>query len=231
MYEMIAESAKNYPHYTALDFMGKATDYKTMDEEIHQVAKSFRALGIRPGDKVTICMPNAPQTVACFYALNLIGAVSNMIHPLSSEGEIAFYLKDSASVAAITLDQFYGKFENVRKEVDLKHLIITSIADALGPVMKIGFALTKGRKIPPILQDADIIRWKSFLEMGQDFTGEYICPKKAADAAVVLYSGGTTGTTKGILLSNMNFNALALQTAAMSVTCRPGQSMLSVIVL
>lgn len=228
MYEMIAESAKNYPHYTALDFMGKATDYKTMDEEIHQVAKAFRALGIRPGDKVTVCMPNAPQTVVCFYALNLIGAVSNMIHPLSSEGEIAFYLKDSASVAAITLDQFYGKFENVRKEVDLKHLIITSIADALGPVMKIGFALTKGRKIPPVPQDADIIRWKSFLEMGQDFTGKYICPKKAADAAVVLYSGGTTGTTKGILLSNMNFNALALQTAAMSVTCRPGQSMLSV---
>ncbi len=228
MYEMIAESAKNYPGYTAYDFMGKGADYKTMLSEIHAVAKSFCALGIRPGDKVTLCMPNTPQTVVCFYALNLIGAVSNMIHPLSSEGEIAFYLKDSESVAAITLDQFYGKFEAVRREVDLKHLIITSIADALGPVMKIGFALTKGRKIPPIPPEADIIRWKSFLEMGEDFTGEYACPKKASDAAVVLYSGGTTGTTKGILLSNMNFNALALQTAAMSVTCRPGQSMLSV---
>ncbi len=228
MYERVAETAKNYPAYTAYDFMGKRTTYKEMDAQIHAVAKSFRALGIRPGDKVTICMPNAPQTVVCFYALNLIGAISNMIHPLSSEGEIAFYLKDSQSVAAITLNQFYGKFEAVRREVPLKHLIITSIADALTPVMKVGFALTKGRKIPSIPKDADVIWWKDFLANGKSFIGNYVCPKKAADAAVVLYSGGTTGTTKGILLSNMNFNALALQTIAMSVTCKPGQSMLSV---
>lgn len=228
MFEAVEDAANRYPTYTAFDFMGKPTDYKTMLESIHTVAKAFRALGIKPGDKVTVCMPNTPQTVVCFYALNLIGAISNMIHPLSSEGEIAFYLKDSESVAAVTLDQFYGKFENVRKEVPLKHLIITSVADALGAVMKIGFALTKGRKIPPIPTDADIIRWKDFLALGQSFVGTYACKKKAEDAAVVLYSGGTTGTTKGISLSNMNFNALALQTAAMSVTCKPGQSMLAV---
>ncbi len=228
MFELVSETAKKYPSYTAFDFMGKSTDYKTMEAEILSVAKAFRALGIQPGDKVTLCLPNTPQAVVCFYALNLIGAISNMIHPLSSEGEIAFYLKDSGSVAAVTLDQFYGKFEKVRKEVNLPHLIITSIADALGAVMKIGFALTKGRKIPPIPADAPIIRWKDFLLQAEDFSGEYACPRKASDAAVVLYSGGTTGTTKGILLSNMNFNALALQTAAMSVTCGPGQSMLAV---
>ena len=228
MYEVVEETANRYPTYTAMDFMGKPTDYKTMLEGIHYVAKAFRALGIGPGDKVTLCMPNVPQTVVCFYALNLIGAISNMIHPLSSEGEIAFYLRDSESVAAVTLDQFYGKFEAVRKEVPLQHLIITSVADALGPVMKIGFALTKGRKIPPIPPEADVVRWKSFLELGLGYEGEYICRKKAEDGAAVLYSGGTTGTTKGILLSNLNFNALALQTAAMSVTCKPGQSMLAV---
>ncbi len=228
MYERVGKTCKDYPDYTAFDFMGKRTTYGEMDAQIHATAKAFRALGIGPGDKVTLCMPNTPQTVVCFYALNLIGAISNMIHPLSSEGEIAFYLKDSESVAAITLNQFYGKFEAVRKEVPLKHLIITSIADALSPLMKIGFALTKGRKIPPIPKDADIIWWKDFLRRGKSFDDTYACPKKAEDAAVVLYSGGTTGTTKGILLSNMNFNALALQTIAMSVTCRPGQSMLAV---
>ncbi len=228
MYELVEQTGKAYPAYTAFDFMGKSTDYKTMLEAIETVAKAFCALGIQPGDKVTLCLPNTPQAVICFYALNRIGAISNMIHPLSSEGEIAFYLKDSESVAAVTLNQFYGKFEAIRSEVNLKHLIITSIADALSTVMKIGFALTKGRKIPPIPQEADVLYWKDFLAMGEAFLGEFDCKRKAADAAVVLYSGGTTGTTKGILLSNMNFNALALQTAAMSVTCKPGQSMLAV---
>lgn len=225
---LLEETASRYPSYTAYDFMGAATDYETMMREIHLYAKSFRALGIGVGDRVTICMPNVPQAVSCFYALNLIGAVANMIHPLSSEGEIAFYLKDSSSVAAITLDQFYPKFAAVRKEVSLPHLIITSVADALGPVMKIGYALTKGRKIPPIPQDADVIRWKNFQRLGESYVGRYVHPGKEADIAAILYSGGTTGTTKGILLSNKNFNALAVQTIAMSVTCKPGQSMLAV---
>ncbi|MDD6308569.1 MAG: AMP-binding protein [Clostridia bacterium] len=228
MTELVADAAKHYPTYTAFDFMGKSTDYQTMLEEIHLCAKSFCALGIKPGDKVTLCMPNVPQTVICFYALNLIGAIPNMIHPLSSEGEITFFLKDSESVAAVTLDQFYPKFESIRKEVDLPHLIITSIGDALGAVMKIGFALTKGRKIAPIPADADIVRWKSFLKLGEAYIGSYKHEGHADDVAVILYSGGTTGTTKGICLSNKNFNALALQTAAMSVTCKPGQSMLAV---
>jgi len=228
MFKAIETTGLRYPEYTAYDFFGKATTYREMLEGIHTVAKSFRALGIKPGDKVTLCLPNTPQAVLCFYALNLIGAVSNMIHPLSSEGEIAFYLKDSQSVAAVTLDQFYGKFENVRRKIPLDKLIITSVGDAMSVVMKMGYALTKGRKIPAVPADADVVRWKDFLALGQSFVGKYACKKQAADAAVVLYSGGTTGTTKGILLSNMNFNALALQTAAMSVTCKPGQSMLSV---
>ncbi len=228
MAELVAESAKRYPTYSAYDFMGKPTDYKGMMEEVHLCAKAFRGLGVRAGDKVTLCMPNVPQTVTCFYALNLIGAVPNMIHPLSSEGEIAFYLKDSESVAAVTLDQFYPKFEAIREKVNLPHLIIASVADALGTVMKIGYALTKGRKIPPLPQDADVIRWKNFLRLGESFVGNYLYAGKADDVAVILYSGGTTGTTKGIQLSNRNFNALALQTAAMSVTCKPGQSMLAV---
>ncbi len=228
MYELVAQSVKKHPDHTAFDFMGKNTTYKVMDEAIHTAAKAFCALGIKPGDKVTVCMPNTPQTVICFYALNLIGAISNMIHPLSSEGEIEFYLKDSKSVAAITLNQFYGKFENIRKNVSLRHLIIANIADALSPLKKIGFMFTKGRKIPPIPQNADVIYWNDFLARANDFTGAYVHSQKAEDGAVVLYSGGTTGTTKGILLSNMNFNALALQTIAMSVTCKPGQSMLAV---
>lgn len=228
MVELIAETAAKYPEYTAFDFFSKPTDFGAMMKDIHQCAKAFRALGINPGDKVTICLPNTPQTIISFYALNLIGAIANMVHPLSSEGEIEFYLSNSNSVCAITLDQFYTKFAEVRKRVKLKNLIITSIPDALGVVMKIGYALTSGRKIPPIPPDADVVRWKTFMEYGENYVGRYMEEMRAEDPAVVLYSGGTTGKTKGILLSNLNFNALALQTAAMSVTCKPGHSMLAI---
>ena len=116
MFDLVEQAAKTYPDYTAFTFMGKSTSFTEMIRLIHQAARSFAALGIREGDKVTLCLPNTPQTVVCFYALNLIGAIANMIHPLSSEGEIAFYLQDSQSVAAVTLDQFYGKFKNIEAQ-------------------------------------------------------------------------------------------------------------------
>lgn len=228
MYEQIKKTAEKYPKFIALDFMGKKTTYENLIAEINTVAKGFKALGVREGDKVTICLPNIPQAVFCFYALNLIGAIANMIHPLSSEGEIEFYLRDSQSVAAITLDQFYSKFESVRNNYRLKNLIITSVRDALSPLMKLAFDFTEGKKIPPIPKDADVVMWDRFILGAHAFSGDYVSEKKGGEAAVVLYSGGTTGTTKGILLSNKNFNALALQTAAMGNCCESGNSMLAV---
>jgi long-chain acyl-CoA synthetase len=228
MFEAGAETAKKYPNNIAFDFMGNKATYSQLIPRIQKAAKAFRALGIKENDKVTLCMPNVPQTIYCFYALNLIGAVANMIHPLSSEGEIEFYLKDSNSVAAVTLDQFYEKFESVRKNVDLPKLIITSVSDAFGLVMKAGYALTEGRKIKKLPKDAPVVMWKEFIAGGDSFTGEYKAKRGKDDAAAILYSGGTTGTTKGILLTNYNFNALYQQLDAMGKCLVPGKSMLSV---
>ena len=228
LFDLINETAQRYPEHAAYSFMGNHTTYKTFIEQVHTVAKAFAAAGIQEGQRVTLCLPNVPQTMMCFYALNLIGAVANMIHPLSSEGEIAFFLKDSASVAAVTLDQFYGKFVAARKEYPLPLLIIASIADALSPLKRFGYKLTEGRKIPAVPVEAETIRWGDFLAAGQVYRGSHICPRRGADAAAILYSGGTTGTTKGIWLSNLNFNALAMQTAAMGHCLQPGKSMLCI---
>ncbi len=227
MYSMIEESAERYPDYTAFAFMGKKTKYHRMVTDVNRVARAFAALGIKAGDRVTLCMPNCSQIVLCFYALNRIGAIASMIHPLSSVGEIAFYLKDSGSVAAVTLDQFYGKFEEVRKEYDLKALVVTSIRDALSPVIALGYQLTEGRKIKKIAKDAPVVRWAEFLRGGDEYMGAYVVEKHGNDPAVILFSGGTTGVTKGILLSNINFNALAMQTAAMANCFEPGKRMLA----
>ena len=226
MFEAIQATAKKFPNYTAFDFMGKATTYTQLVQEIETCAKSFKTLGIRPGEKITIAMPNCPQAIYMFYAINAVGGIASMIHPLSAEKEIEFYLNDSGSVAAITLDQFYGKFANIRKNTGIRNLIITSIADALSPVMKVGYALTQGRKIAPIPKDAPVILWKDF--KGLSTCGhEYEVKRESGDPAVILYSGGTTGTSKGIVLTNKNFNALAQQVVATNPMFRPGDKMLA----
>ena len=229
MYEKIEEIAAEYPNYIAYDFMGRSTTYKKFVEEVNLCARALKAIGIREGDKITICMPNCPQTVIMFYAVNLVGGIANMVHPLSSEKEIEFYLKESNSICAITLDQFYNKFEAIRQNVEnLNNVIIASIKDELSTPIKAGYMLTEGRKVQKIPADAPIIRWKEFMAGGNRYRWKYKAKKEGKDPAVILYSGGTTGITKGILLSNLNFNALGAQIIATNPMFRPGDKMLAV---
>ena len=215
MFEAVAEIARKYPAYVAFDFMGKGTTYARMVAEIETCAKALKTIGVREGDKVTIAMPNCPQAIIMFYAVNLVGAIANMIHPLSAEKEIEFYLNESGSVTAITLDQFYHKFERVRQNTKVVNLIIARIKDALSKPIRAGYMLTEGRKIEKIPEDAPVIRWAEFMKLSKHCFFKYKVERKADDPAVILYSGGTTGTTKGIMLSNLNFNALGLQTLSL----------------
>ncbi|MBR5381477.1 MAG: AMP-binding protein, partial [Oscillospiraceae bacterium] len=216
MFEAVQNIAAKYPDYIAFSFMGKSTTYKTLVEQTELCAKSLKTLGVRAGDKVTIAMPNCPQAIYMFYAVNVIGGIANMIHPLSAEKEIEFYLNESESVTAITLDQFYNKFENVRQNTKVVNIIIASVKDALSRPVRAGYMLTEGRKIKKIPADAPVIRWADFLKLGRACSWNYKVKRTGDDPAVILYSGGTTGTTKGILLSSRNFNALGLQTEAAS---------------
>lgn len=229
MWEAVRNIAHRYPNYIALDFMGSTTTYAKFEQEVYVCAKALRAIGVKPGDKVTICMPNCPQTVIMFYAVNLMGGIANMIHPLSSENEIEFFINHSKSVCALTMDMFYSKFEVIRKKLKtLRTLVIARIPDALSVPMKAGYALTQGRKVAKIPADAPILRWNDFIKKGRAYIGEYMATVKREDPAVILYSGGTTGTTKGILLSNLNFNALKEQIIATNPIFKPGDKMLAV---
>ena len=228
MFEMVESVAKQYPNYVAFDFMGKSTTYRQLVAEIERCAKALKTVGIREGDRVTIAMPNCPQAIYLFYAVNLVGGIANMIHPLSAEKEIEFYLNESESVLAITLDQFYDKFERIRQNTKVINIVIASVKDALSKPIRAGYMLTAGRKVQKIPDDAPVLMWKDFLRLSRScFYKTYKVPRRSEDPAVILYSGGTTGTTKGIVLTNRNFNALAAQIIAANPMFRPGDRMLA----
>ncbi len=214
MYQMVAQTAKQYPDATAYIFMGKKTSYAAFMKRIDAAAKGLVHLGIRKGDKVTICMANTPQALDCFYALNRIGAIPNMIHPLSAAKEIAFYLNFSKSKAILTLDQFYDKVASILPELENPTtILIAKVADELPLPLNLLYPLTKGGRHP--LPKTGYQLWYDLIARGK----REALPAdegKFDECAAVLYSGGTTGTTKGIMLSNLNFNALGLQTIAAS---------------
>jgi len=227
MFEKVNEIAKKYPKNIAFDFMGKHTTYKEMVKNIEKCARSLRMIGIKPDDKVTIAMPNCPQAIYMFYAVNLVGAVCNMVHPLSSESELEFYINDSNSVAVVTLDQFYHKIEAIRDKICANNIIIARIRDALSRPIRMGYMLTEGRKIDKIPSDAPVMMWDNFIKLGDSRFYDYNVKRGNDDAAAILYSGGTTGTTKGILLTNLNINAMAQQVMATNPMFRPGDRMLA----
>lgn len=195
MYNAVVKTAETYPHSIAYDFMGNESTYQQMIEQIDQCARSLASLGLKSGDRMTISMPTSPQGVICFYAINKIGAIASMIHPLSPPKQIEFFLNLSRSNFVLTIDSAYSNFKQVLGNTNLKGLILTRFSqDAID-----------------VADSQQIFWWNDIMtksypeipkfEMGPD------------EMAVILYSGGTTGVPKGIMLSNYNFIAEGTQVA------------------
>ena len=215
MSEAVLETAAKEKDFPALTFMGKATSYTRLAAELDRVGRAFYALGVRPGTRVLVCLPNVPQAVFCLYGLNRIGAIPTMVHPLSAVSELAFYMNEADCHMAVTLDQFYGKFLEVKKQRPIDKLIVCRVSDELAFPLNIGQKLMTERKFPKVTGENDLV-WKDFLKLADSVTEGYVAKKDFRTEAVVLFSGGTTGTTKGIMLSDLNFKALAHQTANMA---------------
>lgn len=228
LYKIIKEQALMNPNNVAIDYFGKKITYKNFIKEIDKAARSFRCYGIRPGDVVTICMPNMPEGVISFYALNKIGAIANMIHPLSAEEEIKNYLNEADSVMLVAVDICYEKIERILSETKVYKVILVSANDSMPKALSLGYTLTKGLKIRKPKSMEVYTFWKDFIKKSELYNYEYEVKSKKDITSVILHSGGTTGIPKGIVLTNGNLNALALQVKIVFKDIVPGDKILAI---
>jgi long-chain acyl-CoA synthetase len=211
LYEYFMENTKKYNSYNAIDYYGTKITNKELKEKIDACAKALLYYGIRKGDVVTICMPNTPEAIISFLAVNKIGAISNMVHPLSSENEIRDTLKETNSALLIVIDLDYQKIKPIIEETNVIKVVIAKASISMPFIMKAGYQLTTARKYNlPKFETKKYILWNDFLKK-EDKTKKYTYVGKKNSPAVMIHSGGSTGTPKGIVLSNGNFITLAEQ--------------------
>ena len=209
LYDAVYEASCKWPHNVALDYYDTQVTYKDMIKRINKVAAALKAIGAEKGDNITVCMPNTPEEVYMFYAINEIGAVANMIHPLSSEKEIEEYLNQAHSKIMLCIDISYPKVEAIIKNTDVEQVVVVSATRSMALIVRAIYKLTKGRK-NHVKKSQHVITWDRFLYKANKFIGNPHARVNSTDPAVIMYSGGTTGKPKGIVLSNLNFNAQAL---------------------
>lgn len=227
--DVIMETARRYPEYYAYEYFGNKVTFRQFVKDIENTAKALKNYGVQKDDKVCICMPNTPEGVVMVYATNLIGAIATMIHPLSSEKEIEHYLNQTGATFMLVIDVCIEKVVNIKRNTKLQKVLVASAGESMPNVKGTLYKISNMRKVVVPRDDEDIVLWPTFINTAKDFVGVCHEPRTAYDPAVILFSGGTTGNPKGIVLSNLNFNALAYQAHEMIGEVVPGNSVLALL--
>ncbi|MBR2841079.1 MAG: AMP-binding protein [Bacilli bacterium] len=210
IYNYLERHAFNYLDNIAIEYYGSKMTYRKLLDKIDKCAKAFKNIGIRKGDVVSIISANTPEAIISFYALNKIGAVANMLHPLLSENEIKNNLNKYLTVVIVAIDITYEKINNIIEDTNVYKTIIVSAKDSMDFLTKIVYEITQETKIKKPINDNKYIYWKDFINLGSKEVLKEINTGKDFPAAI-MQSGGSTGKPKGIVLSNGNFTSSTIQ--------------------
>ena len=218
MYDYLKDTASKNEKRSAYSFYGNEVTFKSFMKKIDKVASALKEFNIVENECVTICMPNTPESFALIYAVNKIGAICNIIHPLSSTQDIERALKETNSSIIFCSDVAMPKARHIK----VKHFIMVPTSESLGTILKTLYNIKSSLNMR---LEEGMLTWHEFLNYGTK-EDTYVKRDPKSPAAII-YSGGTTGKPKGIIISNANFNAMALQTSNVCKYISPGYSVLS----
>ncbi len=208
IYEYLERKYINYEYSVAINYFNQKMSYRELINKIDLCAKALVSYGVRENDVVSICLPNVPEAVIAFYAINKIGAIANMIHPLSAELEIKDSLLKTNTVLLITLNITFNKVESIIDDTKIYKTVIVSPKDSMPTLLGLGYMLSKELSLNIPKSNEKYMLWNDFILKGEKYNKNIKKDRKAKEDAVILHSGGTTGTPKNIVLTNGNINAI-----------------------
>ena len=211
IFACLERSAQAFPHMTATEFIGARLTYQQLADQVKRFAASLSQLGVEPGDRVAIMLPNCPQTIIAYYATLRIGGVVVMTNPMYVERELGHQLRDAGAKVLVGLDHLYPRIDRVWKDTAVKQLVITSIRDYLPFPLNFLYPFkAKKQDLNTKVPYGGSIH--SFKRLVQDSPGNPPLPEVAVDdLALLQYTGGTTGVAKGVMLTHRNLVANVMQ--------------------
>lgn len=231
MVDMVMQSAEKWPDNVAYTYYGHKVTYKNFVKKIEKAARALKNYGVKEGDRVTICMPNTPEGITMVYAVNMVGAVCNMVHPLSSEKELEYYIKVAESKYVLVIDAVFDKIYKLRDIAQLERIIVVRPSAGLGFLKKKLYNTLHVKKVRLPANDSRVVLWEDFIANSYFYQGNYHEERGGEDLAVIMYSGGTTGAPKAVMLSNLNINAESICDGTMIRQIVPGATVLSILPL
>jgi long-chain acyl-CoA synthetase len=225
---LLDDAARDYPRRTAVAFLGRTIAYRELADAVDRMAGALHGLGVRKGDRVALILPNCPQQLIAFFATLRLGGVVVLHNPLYTPSELHHQLLDSGATIAVVYDGAYARLEEARPGTDLRHVVVTSMAEYLPAgkrlALRLPFAGMRDKRdqlITELPHDADVLQFARLLHTPANTApAESIDPDR--DLALLQYTGGTTGLPKGAMLTHRNLVANAHQALAWDPDVRPG---------
>ena len=223
-FDFVCHRNQNHLNDTALDYYGRKFTYADLIVNVKKTAAALRGVGVKKGDIVTVVSVMTPEVIALFYAADMVGATLNLVDPRYSVEGIHEYIEEVDSHLLVCLNVVYERCRQAAKRTNVEKVIVLSPADSLPPVMAVGYKLTTPDKNK---YASNVIRWKQFIKggEGQSTAAE---PYDPDHACVVVHTGGTTGSPKGVMLTDNCFNALAQQFRAYDKLFHRGQKLMNI---
>ena len=223
-FEYVCQRSKNHLNDTALEYYGRKFTYADLIVNVKKTAAALRGVGVKKGDIITVVSIMTPEIIALFYAADMMGATLNLVDPRYSVEGIREYIEEVDSHLLVCLNVVYERCRQAAKRTNVEKVIVLSPADSLPPVMAVGYKLTTPDKNK---YASNVIRWKQFIKggEGQNTAAE---PYDPDHACVVVHTGGTTGSPKGVMLTDDCFNGIALQFQAYPKLFHRGQKLMNI---